>query len=69
MAENFGVLQQVAINEIRVSSLAILKEIEKSMLHPDAYASFKTKLEKLPGNVVLIASHAQLDNKKEKVRL
>lgn len=62
---------QVAIKESRINPLVIfVKDIEKSMLgNPDAYAAFKSKLEKLPGNVVVIASHVQMDNLKEKVRI
>ncbi|GJY47830.1 hypothetical protein Tco_0437786 [Tanacetum coccineum] len=47
--------------------IIFIKDIEKSMLtNPEAYTSFKTKLEKLPWNVVVIALHAQMDNRKEK---
>ncbi|KAL7590367.1 hypothetical protein Lser_V15G37660 [Lactuca serriola] len=61
-------LLEVAIKESRINPLVIfVKDIEKSMLgNPDAYAAFKSKLEKLPGNVVVIASHVQMDNLKEK---
>lgn len=34
---------------------------------PEAYAAFKIKLEHLPENVIVIASHTQTDNRKEKV--
>ncbi|KAI7751901.1 hypothetical protein M8C21_002628 [Ambrosia artemisiifolia] len=40
--------------------------IEKMLGNPETYASFKRELEKLPSNVVVIASHAQIDNRKEK---
>lgn len=33
----------------------------------EAYVAFKAKLETLPENVVVIASHTQTDNRKEKV--
>ena len=33
----------------------------------EAYGSFKSKLESLPGNVIVIASHTQMDSRKEKV--
>lgn len=36
--------------------------------NPEAYAALRSKLENLPENVVVIASHAQMDNRKEKVR-
>lgn len=35
--------------------------------NPEAYAAFKVKLENLPENVVVIASHTQSDSRKEKV--
>lgn len=35
----------------------------------DAYTVLKAKLENLPENVVVIGSHTQLDNRKEKVCL
>lgn len=35
--------------------------------NPEAYAAFKVKLENLPENIVVIASHTQSDNRKEKV--
>ncbi|CAI9297175.1 unnamed protein product [Lactuca saligna] len=61
-------LIEVATKESRISPFIIfVKDIEKSMLgNPDVYASFKSKLEKLPGNVVIIASHVQMDTLKEK---
>lgn len=60
---------QVAVKESKNSSLLLfVKDIEKSMLgNPEAYSSFKNKLENIPGNVVVIASHTQLDSRKEKV--
>ncbi|KAM7527077.1 hypothetical protein LguiB_030487 [Lonicera macranthoides] len=61
-------LFEVASEESKSSPLVLfVKDIEKSMLgNPEAYAAFKSKLENLPGNVVVIASHAQMDNRKEK---
>lgn len=45
-----------------------MKDIEKSLLgNTEAYGAFKSKIESLPENVVVIASHTQLDNQKEKV--
>ncbi|XP_071725241.1 uncharacterized protein [Rutidosis leptorrhynchoides] len=34
--------------------------------NPEVYASFKSKLESLPGNVVGIASNTEMDSRKEK---
>ncbi|KAL4558852.1 hypothetical protein LXL04_037056 [Taraxacum kok-saghyz] len=61
-------LFEVAVKESKSGSLLLfVKDIEKSMLgNPEAYASFKSKLENAPGNVVVIASHTQLDSRKEK---
>lgn len=61
-------LFEVAVKESKSSSLLLfVKDIEKSMLgNPEAYASFKSKLENAPGNVVVIASHTQMDSRKEK---
>ncbi|KAL0370597.1 UNVERIFIED_CONTAM: hypothetical protein Sangu_0377800 [Sesamum angustifolium] len=58
----------VASVESKSSPLILfLKDIEKSMVgNPEAYAAFKIKLETLPENVVVIASHTQTDNRKEK---
>lgn len=33
----------------------------------DVYSALKCKVEKLPANVVVIGSHTQMDNRKEKV--
>ncbi|KAL7585154.1 uncharacterized protein LOC111920529 [Lactuca sativa] len=61
-------LFEVAVKESKSSSLLLfVKDIEKSMLgNPEAYASFKSKLENAPANVVVIASHTQMDSRKEK---
>ncbi|KAG8389476.1 hypothetical protein BUALT_Bualt02G0233300 [Buddleja alternifolia] len=61
-------LFEVASIESRNSPLILfLKDIEKSVVgNPEAYATFKTKLETLPKNVVVIASHTQTDSRKEK---
>ncbi|GFY98720.1 AAA-type ATPase family protein [Actinidia rufa] len=61
-------LFEVFSNESKSSPLIIfLKDIEKSMTgNPEAYAALKSKLENLPENVVVIASHTQMDNRKEK---
>ncbi|KAL9141831.1 hypothetical protein ABFS82_14G130800 [Erythranthe guttata] len=61
-------LFEVASTESKTSPLILfLKDIEKSMAgNAEAYASFKVKLEQLPENVVIIASHTQTDSRKEK---
>ncbi|GJY87870.1 putative adenosinetriphosphatase [Tanacetum coccineum] len=61
-------LFEVAVKESKNGSLLLfVKDIEKSMLgNTEAYGSFKSKLESLPGNVVVIASHTQMDSRKEK---
>ncbi|PIN11316.1 AAA+-type ATPase [Handroanthus impetiginosus] len=69
-------MDKLAVNELfEVASmesqsgplLLFLKDIEKSMVgNPEAYAALKSKLENLPENVVVIASHSQSDSRKEK---
>lgn len=61
-------LFEVASTESKSSPLIVfMKEIEKSMVgNPEAYAAFKSKLENLPANVVVIGSHTQMDSRKEK---
>lgn len=45
-----------------------MKDIEKAMVgSSESYAVLKAKLENLPENVVIIGSHTQMDNRKEKV--
>uniref|UniRef100_A0A2C9UJ69 AAA+ ATPase domain-containing protein n=1 Tax=Manihot esculenta TaxID=3983 RepID=A0A2C9UJ69_MANES len=47
--------------------ILFMKDAEKSIAgNPDTCSTFKSKLEKLPDNVVAIASHTQTDNRKEK---
>ncbi|XP_050221289.1 uncharacterized protein LOC126671551 [Mercurialis annua] len=55
-------------NESRNSPFILfLKDAEKSIAgNPDTCSTFKSRLEKLPDNVVAIASHTQTDNRKEK---
>ncbi|KAI3782698.1 hypothetical protein L2E82_12752 [Cichorium intybus] len=59
--EKLGVseLLEVLMKESRINPFIIsVKVIEKSILgNPDAYASLQSKLEKMLGNVVVIASH------------
>ncbi|XP_043719812.1 uncharacterized protein LOC122667554 [Telopea speciosissima] len=61
-------LFEVASSESQSGPLILfVKDIEKSMSgNPEAYVNFKSKLENLPENVVVIGSHAQMDNRKEK---
>lgn len=45
-----------------------MKDAEKSIAgNSDAFPTFKSKIEKLPDNVVVIGSHSHTDNRKEKV--
>ncbi|KAL9170135.1 hypothetical protein ABFS82_04G124600 [Erythranthe guttata] len=47
--------------------ILFMKDAEKSMAgNSESYAIFKTKLDKLPNNVVIIGSQTQTDNRKEK---
>ncbi|KAL3849768.1 hypothetical protein ACJIZ3_011650 [Penstemon smallii] len=61
-------LFEVASTESKSSPLILfLKDIEKSMVgNSEAYVTFKIKLETLPENIVVIASHTQTDSRKEK---
>lgn len=61
-------LFEVALEQCKSGPLIIfIKDVEKSLLgNPEAYASFKIKLENLPGNSVVIASQTQMDSRKEK---
>ncbi|GER35222.1 AAA-type ATPase family protein [Striga asiatica] len=61
-------LFEVASTECKNSPLILyLKDIEKSMAgNPEAYVALKVKLESIPENVVVIASHSQTDSRKEK---
>ncbi|KAJ9140180.1 hypothetical protein P3X46_030857 [Hevea brasiliensis] len=56
-------------NESRNSPFILfVKDAEKSIAgNPDTCSTFKSRLEKLPDNVVAIASHTQTDNRKEKL--
>ncbi|KAL1550246.1 hypothetical protein AAHA92_18238 [Salvia divinorum] len=61
-------LFEVASMESRRGSLIMfVKDIEKSVIgNLEAYTVFKMKLEALPENVVVIASHTQTDTRKDK---
>lgn len=56
-------------NESEKGSLILfLKDIDKSVSgNSEVYVTLKSKLDKLPENVVVIASQTQLDSRKEKV--
>lgn len=48
--------------------ILFMKDVEKSIIgNSDSFPTFKSKLEKLPNNVVVIGSHVQMDGRKEKV--
>ncbi|GAB4841144.1 hypothetical protein Ancab_021888 [Ancistrocladus abbreviatus] len=64
IAELFEVARDVSENG---PLILFLKDVEKSMIgNQDAYAVLKSKVEKLPDNLVVIVSHTQMDNRKEK---
>lgn len=47
-----------------------MKDAEKSMAgNSESYSTFRSRLEKLPANIIVIGSHAHTDNRKEKVFL
>ncbi|KAF4377860.1 hypothetical protein G4B88_031526 [Cannabis sativa] len=47
--------------------ILFIKDAEKSLVgNSDSYASFKSKLDRLSDNVIVIGSHTQTDNRKEK---
>lgn len=62
-------LIQAVSNESRNSPFILfMKEAEKSIVgNSESYTTFKSRLEKLPDNTVIIGSHTQADNRKEKV--
>lgn len=61
-------LFQVVTSESRNSPFILfMKEAEKSIVGNGDPYSFKSKLEKLPDNVVVIGSHTHTDSRKEKV--
>ncbi|XP_009589950.1 uncharacterized protein [Nicotiana tomentosiformis] len=61
-------LFEVVFNESRNSPFILfMKDAEKSMAgSSESYSTFKSRLEKLPANIVVIGSHAHTDNRKEK---
>ncbi|XP_038980506.1 uncharacterized protein LOC103715277 isoform X2 [Phoenix dactylifera] len=67
--------ERLAINEIleavseesqRGPLIIFLKDIEKSVAGSTDYQTMKSKLDLMPAGVLVIASHAQVDNRKEK---
>ncbi|XP_060204425.1 uncharacterized protein LOC132632483 isoform X1 [Lycium barbarum] len=61
-------LFEVVFNESKNSPFILfMKDAEKSMAgSSESYSTFKSRLEKLPANIVVIGSHAHTDNRKEK---
>ncbi|TKY52533.1 ATPase family AAA domain-containing protein 1 [Spatholobus suberectus] len=58
---------EVASNQSKIGALVLfLKDIEKTMVGNSEI--LKSKFESLPPNVVVIGSHTQLDNRKEKTQ-
>ncbi|XP_074278974.1 uncharacterized protein LOC141603047 isoform X1 [Silene latifolia] len=59
---------EVAKDECKSCPLILLlKDMEKSIAaNPDVFPELKSKLENLPDNLVVIASHTQADSRKEK---
>ena len=48
--------------------ILFMKDAEKSIVgNSESYSTFKSRLEKLSDNTVIIGSHTQTDNRKEKV--
>ncbi|XP_042502189.1 uncharacterized protein LOC122079629 [Macadamia integrifolia] len=61
-------LFEVVSSESRNSPFILfMKDVEKSIVaNSDSYSTFKSRMEKLTDNVVVIGSHTQTDNRKEK---
>ncbi|XP_039017189.1 uncharacterized protein LOC120148067 isoform X2 [Hibiscus syriacus] len=61
-------LFEAVYSESRTSPFILfMKDAEKSLAgNTDSYSTFKSKLEKLPDNVIVIGSHTHTDNRKEK---
>ncbi|KAL3512583.1 hypothetical protein ACH5RR_025300 [Cinchona calisaya] len=61
-------LFEVVSSESRNSPFILfVKDAEKSIVgNSESYATFKSRLEKLPNSVVVIGSHTHTDNRKEK---
>ncbi|XWS51392.1 hypothetical protein CRYUN_Cryun12cG0172700 [Craigia yunnanensis] len=63
-----NILFEVVYSESRTSPFILfMKDAEKSLAgNTDSYSTFKSRLEKLPDNVIVIGSHTHIDNRKEK---
>eukprot|EP00262_Sarcandra_glabra_P017080 TRINITY_DN5743_c0_g3_i1.p1 TRINITY_DN5743_c0_g3~~TRINITY_DN5743_c0_g3_i1.p1 ORF type:complete len:1300 (+),score=286.88 TRINITY_DN5743_c0_g3_i1:437-4336(+) len=61
-------LFEVVSNESKNGPFILfMKDVEKSIVcNSESYPTFKSKLEKLPDNVVVIGSHTHIDGRKEK---
>lgn len=67
----FDLSNQAVFSESRnCPFILFMKDAEKSLVgNLDSYSTFKSRLEKLPDNVIVIGSHTHTDNRKEKVIL
>ncbi|CAN4087924.1 unnamed protein product [Withania somnifera] len=61
-------LFEVVFSESKNSPFILfMKDAEKSMAgNSESYSTFRSRLERLPGNIIVIGSHAHTDNRKEK---
>ncbi|CAK9170296.1 unnamed protein product [Ilex paraguariensis] len=61
-------LFEAVLNESRNAPFILfMKDAEKSIVgNSESYSTFKSRLEKLPDNIVVIGSHTHTDNRKEK---
>lgn len=66
---NTFAFQQVVVTDSRKSPFILfMKDVEKSIAgNLDASSAFKSKVEQLPDNIVVIGSHTHTDSRKEKV--
>lgn len=68
-SERFAIneLIEVVSEESKSGPLVVfLKDIEKSMVGSESYITLKGKLDSLPSGLLVIGSHTQVDNRKEK---
>ena len=64
------VLQVVSEESKNGPLIILIKDIEKSMAGgTETYLTLKSKLEFMPAGVLIMGSHTQIDNRKEKVAL
>ncbi|KAK1294746.1 Katanin p60 ATPase-containing subunit A1 [Acorus calamus] len=62
-----GLLDVTSVESKNGPIILFMKDIEKCISgNPDAYTTLKSYLEQLPEGVVVIGSHTQIDNRKEK---